>query len=159
MISLEGILCFKDYHKLGLNGGRTNADRICNSDVIVLSNNDIVLRSKKAQTLQPSLKVYPLIPSINFNYIFWFCILERQTTKYFFFTDVCTSTWEGLLEYILQWPENVARLKNPRCYFQVYFCGKGKVSESVIDSEKRLSMSHFLGREKLLKPFNTFVRS
>ena len=24
---------------------------------------------------------------------------------------------------------------------------------------KRLSMSHFLGREKLLKPFNTFVRS
>ena len=61
MISLEGILCFKDSHNLGLKGGWPNAVRICNSDVIVLINTDVVLRPdgvKKAQTLQPSLKVF-----------------------------------------------------------------------------------------------------
>ena len=79
-------------------------------------------------------------PSINFNcdviYVFIRAGSLKDKLQNIFFIDVCTSTWEGLLEYILQWPENVARFKNPRCYFQVYFCGKGKVSESVIDSEK-----------------------
>ena len=56
---------FKDERSLGGRGGRPNAVTISDSDVIIISNNDVILRSEggggqKGQKIAVILKVCPL---------------------------------------------------------------------------------------------------